>query len=388
MKQQISLLGLDRRLLRRAGAILALAALLALILFSAQPAPRAQAATCATQANGDWGSLSTWACGFVPSGATYDVTISHAVTISNNRDIGGVTILSGGSLTVSGNFTLMVSGDFDVNGGTFTPGTGTVDIHSSSDQSILTHGAWVQFYTLTKSANYMGAILIDPTAGGIQILHSLGGNNAAPDNYVKLFSTQPGTQWQVQLLGAGSVDYVSVQDSNNSGASQIIPVHNGVFHRPINTTTGTGNNTHWTLAAPTPTVINLYSYTNPGHPNQQVTFRTKTFNASGTTNLAYRPTGNMAFYTVVSNNLTLVVGCESIPATPYPGLPPFPPPVPPPSLPANAPYSETPCQTTFPALGNLTIRAVFTGTGVYADSTSEDYVEAIMIPMYLPLVTR
>jgi hypothetical protein len=365
--------------------LLAGALLLASITFSVQPSGQVSAATCTSTADGDWANSSIWSCGHVPIGLNDNAVIASAVTIFQKTDVNSVTITTGHSLTVNGFNVLVVSGDFDVqSGATFDPGSGTVDFHYSSDQRILTHGATVNFFDLVKTANFWSAVLIDASpSSAIHVQHYLGGRNAIyngpPDSsgYLKLFSTSPGTQWRLAAQSGLVVDFVTVQDSNNQG-TQISPAH-GVYHG-----TGTGNNTHWTLSAPVATRVLIYSFNYPGHPNQPVTFRTNTYALTG----SLQPTGNMAFYSQVLGSWVPVTNCESIPATPYLLPPPYPLPAPPSPLPANTPYSETPCQITFTDLGTQTIRATFTGTGIFADATPQDMAEPIMIPYYLPLISR
>jgi hypothetical protein len=63
--------------------------------FAALPAPRAMAATCTSEASGNWNDTATWDCGAIP-GVADDVVIqfTHQVTLTRNESVNSITIQS------------------------------------------------------------------------------------------------------------------------------------------------------------------------------------------------------------------------------------------------------------------------------------------------------
>ena len=79
----------------------------------------------------DWNTATNWCDGVVPTSST-NVTINsggNQPVISATAVCNTLTINSGATLTVSGSNTLTVSSNWTNNGGTFTPGTGTVTMN-------------------------------------------------------------------------------------------------------------------------------------------------------------------------------------------------------------------------------------------------------------------
>ncbi len=83
----------------------------------------AYAATCTSNGNGNWSSISWTGCGSTP-GSSDDVVIDSTVTLDGSKQVRGLKINSGKIFNGSSN-TLTV-GYFENNGGTFNRDTGTV----------------------------------------------------------------------------------------------------------------------------------------------------------------------------------------------------------------------------------------------------------------------
>ena len=102
----------------------------------------------------DWNTATNW-CGGIP-GATTDVVIPSGGNQPSIGAAGGLsrnlTINSGATLTVSGAYSLAVSGDWTNNSGTFTPGTGTVTFNNTGANQNINGTAITQtFNNLTLS---------------------------------------------------------------------------------------------------------------------------------------------------------------------------------------------------------------------------------------------
>jgi hypothetical protein len=98
--------------------------------------------------NGPWNDPATWG-GTVPA-AGDNVVIPAGFTVALNGDTAVLDNLTiAGTLTVPGTNTLKLSGNF-TNTGTFTPGTGTVELTGSGDQMLVaTAPGSLTFYCLT-----------------------------------------------------------------------------------------------------------------------------------------------------------------------------------------------------------------------------------------------
>ena len=161
-------------------------------LFAVAPAGNVSAlAACTSAADGDWNDGATWAgcAGGVPAAAD-DVLVTHAVAITADQAAGSLTIGAGGIVYFTAPATLTISGSagvFDVNGGIFSPeivdgngdptGTGGTLAFAAGAQQILTHGAWVDFWELTKDAGGPGQSLsFDPAVageGGVHLINNV-----------------------------------------------------------------------------------------------------------------------------------------------------------------------------------------------------------------------
>jgi hypothetical protein len=261
-------------LLFRFVALFLIAALLVGGAFTALPArPRAvlaqdrpvlAAGTCTSIADGSWSSPSTWDCGYVPTSAD-DAVVDNEITISSDQSVHNLTINFYGILTISSAVTLTVGGDFDVQGIFDNHEAGSGVVLDGTAQTILTHGDWVDFENLTKTAAGPGESLsVDPptgSTGGIHILDTLTLQGTDP-NYLALRSTVPGTQWQIYPQDTADVDWVDVQDSKNVSVNVIDVIH-GI---------DSGNNTGWTFAGMSSSSVQVVSSINPSLHGKPVTF--------------------------------------------------------------------------------------------------------------------
>jgi hypothetical protein len=247
---------------------------------SALPGAMALAAgTCTSVANGSWGSLSTWDCGHVPTGAD-DVVIDHELTINSNQSANNLTINFYGILTLLSPVTLTVGGDFDIQG-IFDDHVGGTVVLTGASQTIYTYGYWVDFSNLTKIAVGPGASLsVDPAVdseGGIHILDTLTLQGTSPD-YLVLTSTSPGSQWQIYPDETANVDWVDVQDSRNVSPG-VIEVAHGI---------DSGNNVGWAISGLRRTRIVLVSSLNPALLDRPVTLTATISSVTATGTVAFQ----------------------------------------------------------------------------------------------------
>lgn len=155
------------------------------------------------------------------------------------------------SVTVEGTFTqsagtiyapqttLAVAGNFVHSGGTFVGNGGTV-LLNGSDQTI--SGA-TTFAHLTKTVT--AARTLTFPAGGTQTVTGTLTLQGASGALLSLRSSTSGTQWKVDPQGTRSIEYLDVQDSNNTNATKI---ETSGFH-----VTNSGNNTGWAFPPSAPT---------------------------------------------------------------------------------------------------------------------------------------
>ena len=133
----------------------------------------------------DWNEASNWCGGIptastnvtIPSGTTYAPHIGAAGGVCNN-----MTISSGATLTVDGAYNLTVSGNWTNNGGTFTPGTGTVTFNGTGAQAIGGTEASQTFYNVvvSKTAGQTLSVGGSTTALTVNNLTETTGNFTAP----------------------------------------------------------------------------------------------------------------------------------------------------------------------------------------------------------------
>ena len=105
----------------------------------------------------DWNVSANWCGELVPTAAT-DVIISSGGNQPSIGSAGGfchnITIGSGATLTFSGAYNLIVTGDLTNNGGTFTPSAGTITFNNTTGAQAITGTAGTQTFnniTINKS---------------------------------------------------------------------------------------------------------------------------------------------------------------------------------------------------------------------------------------------
>ena len=143
-----------------------------------------------TAGDGDWNNAANWSCGSVPaSGSNISIPsgLGSYPTITSNTTFGDLTVVSGGTMTVSSN-TLTVNGALDVDGtlsisgtvdanGTFDATNGTIDIPSGT----LKLGGVVS--SLGNLDNNSGTVEYDGTT-----------QNVITEDYYNLSITSAGTK--------------------------------------------------------------------------------------------------------------------------------------------------------------------------------------------------
>ncbi len=194
----------------------------------ARPAQAAVTQTCTTNADGDW-SDPIWDCGPIPT-STDDVVIVNEVTIHTDQAVHSLSINPYGilqftapaTLTLNGNFAKDALAIFDP-GNDFglpsDPSTGGTVAFGPGDHTITTNGEVVDFYNLTKIASGANEkLLFDPQGSGggfVHVMNSLTLKGVA-GTLLSLASTVPGTQWGIESEWTTDVNYVDVQDFEQS----------------------------------------------------------------------------------------------------------------------------------------------------------------------------
>ena len=319
--------------------------------FAVLPARTALAAgSCTSVADGSWSAASTWSCGHAPTSAD-DVVIAddNEVTIGANQSANNLTINFYGILTVLSPVTLTLYGDFDVQG-IFDDHEGGTVLLAGTNQTILTHGYWVDFSNLTKiAAGPDQSLAIDPAVGsegGIHVLNDLILQGTAPD-YLLLRSTSAGSPWQINAAGFYDLRWLDVQDSRNT-SEFVIDVVNGV---------DSGNNSAWAFVTSPESIVALTSSANPSFRNQPVTF-TATIAPSSAT-------GTVTFLNDDDN----IAGCESEPVV----------------------AGVATCTTSALDHGSHNITAVYSGDGTHNPGTSSVLVQnvvEVLSTLFLPVIGR
>ena len=156
--------------------------------------------------NTDWNTVTNW-CGDVLPGKTSNVLIPAGLTnypvITAADTCNNITISTGASLTISGSGTLAVYGNWTNNGGTFTPGTGTVRLSGGAS----TLSGATSFSNLTLAGT--GTVTM---AGGITvngILSMENGTNTVVMSGSGLLTYGPAST--LQYNAGASVRTVSVE---------------------------------------------------------------------------------------------------------------------------------------------------------------------------------
>lgn len=155
---------------------------------------------------------------------------------ANSGFRGNVTVANGSQLRM-GAFNLNVRGNFVNNlGGTFVPGTGTITLTGLAGSTQTIYGSNT-FNNLIKSVTSNSTLSFE--AGTTQTISgalTLTGSSATAK--LNLRSATPGTQWSISAGGTRTLNYLDVQDSNNTHATPMAGTATSV---------NSGNNTNWTF---------------------------------------------------------------------------------------------------------------------------------------------
>ncbi len=200
--------------------------------------------------NTNWFTASNW-CGGVPTSAT-DVFISSGGNQPNIAASGAVchniTIGAGATLSITGTFTLTVSGNWTKTG-TFTAGTSTVDFNGSGGASI---GA-SNFNNITFSGSGTKTATGILTIGGNvsitnnftagSFIHTVAGNWANTGNFTSTGSTVTfnGTSSQA-MSGASTTTFNNFTISNTTGVTSSSDLNvNGILSLTTNPSATAGS---------------------------------------------------------------------------------------------------------------------------------------------------
>jgi hypothetical protein len=152
-----------------------------------------------------------------------------------------------GTISVKGNATFVASAANGV-------GTGTILINGDTIQSVIFNGTYVSLITVTNSladisfvgSNTLSALSITATtspmtvtfaSGVTQIITGAWTMAGSASNKIKLRSSTPTVQWQINPQGTRTLSYIDVKDSNNIGTT----INAGSISGYVNS----GNNTGW-----------------------------------------------------------------------------------------------------------------------------------------------
>ncbi|MCX6258832.1 MAG: T9SS type A sorting domain-containing protein, partial [Bacteroidia bacterium] len=163
----------------------------------------------------DWNTGSNWCSGSVPD---YTTDVEIPSDPANQPHIGAaggscknITIDNGASLTMDGAYTLAVSGNWSLtSGGTFTPGTSTVNFNGTA-QSISGAGT-TTFNNLTLSTSGLKTFTTVPTVNGVLSMEGTATASAAPDygasatlQYNTATARTAGDEWIATFAATGGV---------------------------------------------------------------------------------------------------------------------------------------------------------------------------------------
>ena len=214
----------------------------------ALPAPK----SCTAIASGDWNDSANWDCagvpGEVPGEGDAVVVDGQNIAVSANQSVKDVTVAPTGSLTVADGVTLTVGGTLHVSdqsnlltifaneGDTDPTMGGTIAFGPDGDQSLVTDGAWLNVWNLSKSGS--GKLTVNSCTadlsecgGGLEVFNSLTLKG------IQVRSAFEGVPWGFVAQKAADIDNVDVKDTTNQGA--LISVASG---------TNSGNNAGWRFA--------------------------------------------------------------------------------------------------------------------------------------------
>lgn len=260
---------------------------LAALMFSAG----AQAATCTSRANGNWGSSGSWSCGHVPTSTDIVVLASpYTVTLDASYSTASITVNSGATLADTNGNTLTVTGNLVNNGTVTTTNSGKLDV-TGNTSVISGSGSYASFRLYTSGTapqiaagailNFSGSsrIYAGRNSGGSAVSGSIltidGTINstvtAASTTFLRLYanSTVIGTTGAINAsVSALSYNVSSAKVTNNGSVSLNVISQNA-------TTNGwtQGNNSSLTVTAVSTVGVltasatgNTVTYTSPATP--------------------------------------------------------------------------------------------------------------------------
>ncbi len=155
---------------------------------------------------------------------TQDVNIG----VSNNFIIG-----VGNTYNASSSASLNIGGSIAITG-YFAKNTSTVTLDTPSKVSVLSYGVGQTFYNLTIGVT--GKTIRFDNINRTVVANNFSVNaGSSCTNPVLLYSDSDGNQWDLQVLGAATVNYAQIKDSNAINALT------------ANQTVNATNNTNWTI---------------------------------------------------------------------------------------------------------------------------------------------
>jgi hypothetical protein len=183
-----------------------------------------------------------------PATSLATTTLNHELTVTGNL------VLNAGTLDVSNsNYGITDSGNFENNGGIFTPRNGTVTLNASNGQTINSSNT---FYNLTKSPIPSDHLALTFGAGSTQTVLNTLSLNGTNGGFLGLFSSSLGSQWKIDPQGTRDISYASVYDSNNINVTPIGFSATNIYQT---------NLTNWITTDPTPST-SPSNTSNPSSP--------------------------------------------------------------------------------------------------------------------------
>lgn len=175
--------------------------------------------------------LGAMAAGFSISGGT--ITLNNSAQLSTTADV----VLNKGSLAAAAS-KIILGGNWNANGGSFSPGTSTVTFGGASTSTSTITGS-TTFYTFQcvtpgKGMNFQ--------ANSTQTVTNAFLLTGASGSLVKLRSSISGTQWYLNNVTTNTVSYANPQDSNANAGKTIVAG---------TTSVDSGNNINWTFGTTT-----------------------------------------------------------------------------------------------------------------------------------------
>lgn len=165
--------------------------------------------------------------------------VAQEVVNVTDLTIADTLTLASGSFTSP--TTLRVGGNWANSGGSFTHNSGTVILNNAGNDALITGSHTFNNFSVTtanKNVNF--------TAGTTQTVNGTLTLTGSSGNLITLRSSSGGSQWNLNVAGSSSVDYVDVKDSDASSGNAITHAVNA------SRSTDSGNNENWSFnEAPT-----------------------------------------------------------------------------------------------------------------------------------------